>query len=517
MLLVLFVVLLKDQVIHMKSFYLFLFLICLLLGWASCLREPDFITGDAVQLEFSLDTIRFDTVFTERGTITRFFRVRNRSNQPVRISNIFLENGSSSFFRINVDGVPGDNQADIEVFGEDSIYVFVEATIDPDLPISASPFVIEENLVFQSGETQQKVVIEAWGQNAVYLTGQEGGRASLLTCDLGTFSFDDPRPYVIFGQLLVDSCTLNIPAGKQVYFHGGLARAEVDSQNVTFNDGWLFIQKDGRLQIEGTVEEPVVLQTDRLESVFQDDPGQWTGVIFAPESRGNTIRYAEIRNSIVGVYVDSAAELSLENVEIAYTAGSGLVGIHSEVEAVNSVFHSNGGSSIQLVHGGSYNFRYCTVATFGVDAAAISMANFTCFDDPLVCEEVGFFPLNVSIENSILTGSRRDQIQLLDLFNREDPNAFQVGITNALVRVDDLLEIQDSLYSDFFETICSPCTQLEFFDPLFVDVNEDDYRLDSMSLAIGRAIPIPSIPIDIINNPRDPSEPDAGAYEYADQ
>jgi len=488
--------------------------IALVLVWSSCIRDPDFLTGDAVRLEFSVDTLQFDTVFTQRGTVTRSIRVRNPSNQPVRISNIFLEGGEESFFRLNIDGIPGNNQSDIEIFAEDSIYVFVEATIDPNQPPSASPFVIEDKLVFQSGETQQKVVLEAWGQNAVYLTGLEGGGAALLSCDLGEFRFDDPRPYVIFGQLLVDSCTLVIPAGQRVYFHGGLAETDVDGERLVFNDGWLFIQENGQLLVEGTAEEPVLIQTDRLEPVFQDDPGQWTGIIFAPGSQGNRVEYAEIRNSIVGLYVDSAADLSLKNSTIAYTSGSGLVGIHSRIDAENSLFHSNGAASVQLVHGGEYSFTYCTMANYGVDAPSIAMANFICFDDPSECLEIGINPLRVSVVNSILSGSRQDQIQLLDILEGEDPEAFDVRFSHSLVRVDDLLSTQDSLYQDFFETLCTPCTSLEFFDPLFADINEDDFRLDSLSVAIGKALPIPGLTTDRADNPRDPQEPDSGAYEY---
>jgi hypothetical protein len=495
------------------AFPLVLVIVSILL-WSGCIRDPDFLTGDAVSLEFSVDTLQFDTVFTQRGTVTRSIRVRNPSNQPVRISNIFLEEGDESFFRLNVDGIPGNNPSDIEIFGEDSIYIFVEATIDPDQPPSASPFVIEDKLVFQSGETQQKVVLEAWGQNAVYLTGLEGGRAALLSCDLDEFRFDDPRPYVIFGQLLVDSCTLVIPAGQRVYFHGGLAQTDVNGERVAFNDGWLYILENGRLLIEGTAEEPVLIQTDRLEPVFQDDPGQWTGVVFAPGSQGNRIEFAEIRNSIVGLYVDSAADLSLRNSTIAYTSGSGLVGIHSRVDVENSLFHTNGGASVQLVHGGDYRFTYTTMANFGVDAPSMTMSNFICYDDPSECLEIGVNPLRVSVVNSILSGSRSDQIQLLDILEGEEPDAFDLRFSHSLVRVDDLLSVQDSLYKDFFETICNPCTSLDFFDPLFADINEDDFRLDSMSLAIGEALPIPGLTLDRVANPRDPDEPDSGAYEY---
>ena len=43
-----------------------------LLFWG-CNKDEDFITDGSVSLAFSLDTLRFDTVFTELGSATRFF------------------------------------------------------------------------------------------------------------------------------------------------------------------------------------------------------------------------------------------------------------------------------------------------------------------------------------------------------------------------------------------------------------------------------------------------------------
>ena len=54
------------------------------------------MSGDAM-LEFSTDTLRFDTVFTELGSATRSFRVRNNNDLAVRISNVRLENPNSRY------------------------------------------------------------------------------------------------------------------------------------------------------------------------------------------------------------------------------------------------------------------------------------------------------------------------------------------------------------------------------------------------------------------------------------
>ena len=90
----------------------------------SCRPDENFTTNSSDSLEFSVDTLRFDTVFTELGSATRFFKVYNRNDKPIRISNIRIEGTNAAFFRMNVDGIPSNDQTDVEVRAQDSIYVF---------------------------------------------------------------------------------------------------------------------------------------------------------------------------------------------------------------------------------------------------------------------------------------------------------------------------------------------------------------------------------------------------------
>ena len=53
---------------------------------------------------------------------------------------------------------------DIDILPEDSIYVFAEATIDPDQPVSVSPFILEAEIVFTTNNTDQQVTLIAWAQ-----------------------------------------------------------------------------------------------------------------------------------------------------------------------------------------------------------------------------------------------------------------------------------------------------------------------------------------------------------------
>ena len=138
---------------------------CLIIGFLSllpsCKKDKFSSTGS---LSFSDDTITFDTLFTTLGSTTKFFTIRNPGKQALKISNIRLENGATSSYRMNVDGDSGTSFNDVEIPAKDSIYVFVEVTVDPN---SANlPFVIYDAIQFTTNGNQQKVVLEAYGQNA---------------------------------------------------------------------------------------------------------------------------------------------------------------------------------------------------------------------------------------------------------------------------------------------------------------------------------------------------------------
>jgi len=250
----------ENQNYNMQLRHLFYCAIILLIAF-SCRKEPNFITDSSAQLEFSTDTLTFDTVFTTVGSATRILKLFNPHSQPIRISKIYIPNGDQSRFIINVDGIPTSSIEDVEIAANDSLYIFGEVTVDPDEDISISPFVINDEILIETNGNQQRVVLEAWGQNANYIPNRyANGGVALLTCNLGDVTWDDPKPYVIYGVLVVDSCTLNIPAGTNIYVHGGIARTESEAGEISFyNDGIIFFQPRGTLNATGTFDEPVVI------------------------------------------------------------------------------------------------------------------------------------------------------------------------------------------------------------------------------------------------------------------
>src|SRR5210317_1848916 len=106
-------------------------LICCLVFWSSCRNDFESIPSSG-NLEFSKDTVYLDTIFTNIGSSTYNLKVYNRSDEDINIPTIQLAEGESSNYRLNVDGIPGKTFEDIQILAEDSIFVFIETTIDID-------------------------------------------------------------------------------------------------------------------------------------------------------------------------------------------------------------------------------------------------------------------------------------------------------------------------------------------------------------------------------------------------
>ena len=78
--------------VYILSFVLIIF---------SCKKEDLVFSGD---LNFSNDTVMFDTVFASIGSITKTLTVYNNKDYNI-ITNIQLLGSSAANFRINVDGI----------------------------------------------------------------------------------------------------------------------------------------------------------------------------------------------------------------------------------------------------------------------------------------------------------------------------------------------------------------------------------------------------------------------------
>ncbi len=71
------------------------------------------------------------------------------------------------------------------------------------------------------------------------------------------------------------------------------------------NDSGIIVDKKASLKVNGTINNKVVFEGDRLEHRFNAVPGQWGTIWMRAGSKENEINHAIIKNGIIGVLVDS--------------------------------------------------------------------------------------------------------------------------------------------------------------------------------------------------------------------
>ena len=471
----------------------------------SACRDETFYSGTDAMITSSLDTLTFDTVFTEVGTTTKFFKIYNQEEATIVIDEIALQD-LTGHFRLNVDGTAGNVAKNVQIAANDSIYVFVEATINPDLPLESSPYVLEDIVDITIDDKTSIVRLIAWGQDANYVTGHGSvsqiAFATPSSVGTDTWVWDDPKPYVIYGTLVIDSLSVILPAGTEVFVHGGVAINDVLG---VYTSGLIFLLPNANIISQGTAEEPVTILSDRLEEDYEDVKGQWFG-IYLSGSRQNEFHHTTISNALVGVRADSASSVSFYESEISHTSASGLIGSHSEIYAQNTLIHNTGGASIGADNGGTYEFYNCTFVNYDNQDEAIQMANYKCQNES--CSVFTESDLDATFVNCLVVGNDSDEIIFDSAENQAD---FNYSFENCFVQVDEFLLDPD--YSDFFNN-CINCLNNPPKDTLFINMDEYDFRLDTFSMPIDAGMNIPFILTeDILGNPRDDNY-DIGCYEF---
>ena len=456
------------------------FITILLAGLLSC-EEEKFVDDPEARLSFSTDTVLFDTVFTTIGSTTKRFTVKNPHDKKIRISSIELAGGRDSDYRLNINGVQGHRVSDVELDGRDSLFIFVEVTIDPTQV--DQPMVVKDSVVFSRERQKQDVKLISWGQDVHLIRGEV----------LGTQTWTSDKPYLIYNSALVDTgSTLTVEPGTQIHFH----------KNSRFYVA-------GTLLSEGTKQEPVVFQGDRLEEDYSDIPGQWDGIWLMAGSTGNRIRHTTIKNAIIGLQVDTLASfqqptLRLSNARIMHMTYAGILARGSTIKADNTIVADCGAHALALTLGGSYEFYHCTFANYwsGSTRNTPSVLFNNYYLD--ASEKTQIRDLEKArFSNCLIYGNRMDELGF-DLNPAGTANYF---FSHCLIRKDP----ENPLAQEHKEKL------VVNKDPLFVSIQEHDFKLDTLSPAIdqGDIATGNAYPTDILNNPRTADEaPDLGAVEY---
>ena len=346
--------------------------------------EEDYSANPAHHLSFSVDTLSFDTVFTSIGTATRQFMVYNKHPRALNIERIRLAKTGVSGFRINVDGRKGNDFRNIEILSGDSLYIFVEATIDPTNKDQA--LLVQDSLLFELNGNHQRVLLEAIGQD-VHLF--KGGRR--IESD-ETFAAD--KPYLIYDSLTIaEDATLTMLPGVECYLHDNAV-----------------VSVSGKLIAEGTLDKPILFRGDRtddvLEGVLSYDrtPGQWGGLSFDSSSYGNVLNHVVIRNAKRGLYLSSSnteqEKLFIANAQVTNMTGEALLALNCRVKAVNTEFSNTALSTVQL-QGGHYEFVHCTLANY----MSLETRRSPSLSMSSLSHQENAFPLEARFDNCIIDGS----------------------------------------------------------------------------------------------------------------
>ncbi len=448
--------------------YLSLFFVAVIVLFSSC-NKQNVITDSTAMLTLKTDTLTFDTVFTTIGSTTLSFKIHNEHSQSIQVSSIDLAGGDNSQFRLNINGASTNNGVDYTIAANDSMYIHVEVTVDPNE--DDLPYIVKDSVLFTTNGNTQKMLLIAYGQNANYFNSQ------IINDTIWTAD----KPYLIYNSILIDSGqTLVIEEGCQLHFH---------------KYSRLYVK--GTLVVKGTETNPVVFKHDRLETLYEDVPGQWDGIHFLKGSNQSYINYGIIENSVIGIRVDSlpgegngavqynsrpavydsflntVPNVLIENSIIRNVSNSGIIGITAIIEARNSLIYNCGQNNVQLEFGGIYDFDFCTFVNMqtniGLDhkQPVVRMANYLIAADGIQVAQL----FDANFTHCIVYGGLDDEVEI--------DSIPLVGAEFKYVFSHSLIKRTENLFDS-----ARMVSVIDDEAPLFLSNGTNDYSLQDLSPCI---------------------------------
>ena len=514
----------------MKRSLYFICAIGFLILWSSCRKDFEFSPSTG-NLQFSKDTVYLDTVFTNIGSSTYNLKVYNKSDDDIVIPSVKLGLGAASEYRLNVDGVSGKTFENIQILAKDSIFIFVETTIDiTNFPNPNGNYLYTDQIEFDSNSNLQKVELVTLVQDAVFIYPNRDNTTKIietLTLNVGgelvetelqgrellptELTFTNEKPYVIYGFAAVPNGeTLTINAGARLHFHSNSGL--IVSENATFNVNGMFSNDQDLLENE------VIFEGDRLEPNFADTPGQWGTIWLFDGSINNIINYATIKNATVGILSDgnpnaATEKLKITNSQIYNSSNFGILGRNTSITAENVVINNSGQSSFAGTLGGTYNFTHSTIANYWNNGfrqfPSVLLNNFvTDEDNNAILADL----TEANFNNCIIYGNDNPEILLDEI--EDAAVTFNFKFTNCLIRFEDN---NNNFTGDNYNLENISLYENNIFneDPNFKDTELNQLIIGNESAAInkGNAIFSSQVPTDILNMNRTAS-PDLGAYQH---
>jgi len=481
--------------------YILLYLMLTTILFTAC-REEQISSDPSMQLAFSKQEVLFDTVFTGMGSSTQQVMIYNRNRNAIRISDVWLENGNASYFKLNLDGENKmENLHNIVLNGKDSLFLFIRVTIDPQK--ENSPVLVTDTIRFLVNGNVQNIALEAYGQNVRIIRNPDGsGRTNY-----DTHTFINRLPYLIYDTVVVGG-PLYFEPGATLYMHNKAS-----------------IYALGDVQAMGEKDNPITIRGDRLDHLFDSVPyavasGQWGGVFLINYADNNyqpayTLRNIDILSGSIGLYCYSESPehmgtLQLENARIHNHSIYGVVLQNTDATIANSEI-SNCAAYCLYLEGGKHTIAHTTVASFfGWPYSNLNIHNTSRQDVAAVYINnlsKEYAPTELHLLNSIVTGARDNNLVVATPL----PKYYEGEITGSYLKADSIKTdwCHDNVYASDSDTVFVNTYYL------YREYKYYDFRLDSVSPArgIGDSIAGSKYPFDKVGRERK-SRPDAGCYEY---
>jgi len=514
----------------MKNYNFILVVFITTVAVISCRKDFQFSPSQG-NLTFSVDTLFLDTLFTNISSSTYTLKVYNNSNDDIFVPFVNLGFGEDSEYRLSIDGISGKTFENVEILAKDSLFIFVEVTIDEDAGTALSSYLYTDEIIFDMNENKQEVALVTLVKDVIFIhpdQDQTTRSFQTLTLNVGNLAeeeditlqgrelktselhFTNEKSYVIYGYAVVpENETLIIDAGARIHFH---------------NNSGLIVSNNASLQVNGSfstdqelLDNEVIFEGDRLESQFSDTPGQWGSIWLLEGSIDNKINYATIKNASVAILADGNAsslnpKLELSNVQIYNASSYGVLGRQTSITAENLVINNCGQSSFAATKGGYYNVTHATIANYWDSSPrplpALLIDN-TDFDSDSNVIETQLEEANFN--NCIIYGNNSQEL----LINTTDNNSSMLNVkfTNCLLRFAQSNPIQDSIYD--FTNMSRYENMILNKNPDFKNSEENQFLIGESSEAINRGNTIFSnqVPLDILNINR-ADMPDLGAYQH---
>ncbi len=473
--------------------------------------KKDLISSSNQALIFSEDTVVFDTVFSTIGSITKRIKIFNTTNKDLNIQKIKLPSLSASNYRFNIDGLSGPEVSDLLIRAKDSLFIFIEVTVDP---LNANtPMIVTDSIEFMLEDQNTYLHLVAWGWDAFYHT--PNAQRIFLDQNNDTIRFDyysvtcndvwnNTKPHIIYGYAIVEpGCLLEIDAGVQVYSYSNSGIIVGSPFEIT---------TPSSLKINGTAQEPVLFTHTRLDEFYKEDPGLWDRIWLTANSIDNEILHAEIKNGRIGLQVDSNlnsnATLTLKNSYIHNHASLGILGQGSKINAENCIVTNCGQYLTALTLGGDYNFTHCTFAnnwSFSSRSTPSIVINnyYETSNDQIISRDL----LAANFINCIIYGNQLEELSI----DEDDGAQFNYEFKHCALTT----ELNTTEYN-FSNCILNPSNVIVdgvSQNPFFIDLENKDYRLIENSVAIDQGLST-TVMLDFDQNSRD-ALPDLGAFEFS--